>query len=205
MLTQGDFAELELLFGGAILGLLADYYQNPKGTTRKIVEAIETHYLTSWTLGATKQARDYLSTTRLQRAIDAGLKKAREYADTVLDRLKTIFERWRGGESLNPARDVARHSQTITTITTFQGALSGVAVAGEMTGLPGKQWYRAGGVKEPRRSHTLLEGVIIPRDALFSLPTGRCLHPHDWKNLPLAGEWVNCRHAVWYVKMPPVP
>ena len=203
MLTHSDFVELELLFGGAILSLFVDYWRDPESTTRKVVEAIETSYLSAWAMGATKQAREYLTPTRLQQALEAGTKRAREYASAVLGRLKELFHRWRGGESTNPASDIARHATTVNHLTAFQGAVAGVATAGELTALPAKQWYRAGPAKEPRGSHTLLEGVVIPRDAFFSLPTGRCQHPHDWSHLPLPGEWINCRHAVWYVNALP--
>ena len=60
-----------------------------------------------------------------------------------------------------------------------------------------KTWVRAYERKEKRPSHVALEGVTIPLDDLFVLPSGaRVYQPRDWQNLPDPAEWVNCGHAL---------
>jgi hypothetical protein len=64
-----------------------------------------------------------------------------------------------------------------------------------------KEWVRAFPREAHRDHHDLLEGRIIPTDALFELPGGRnagtsVYGPRDWGRLSDPGEWVECGHAL---------
>ncbi|MEM4709857.1 MAG: hypothetical protein QXT97_02575 [Candidatus Diapherotrites archaeon] len=78
---------------------------------------------------------------------------------------------------------------------------NGQKVFAEEAGLKRKMWIRTRNAKTEERAHSSLEGKIIPRDALFTLPDGSKVYaPHDWKNARNpAKEFINCGHAIIYL------
>ena len=63
-----------------------------------------------------------------------------------------------------------------------------------------KEFTRAW-AREEEREHSNLEGVVIPVDDLFTLPSGeRCWGPRDWDSVPDPSEWINCGHALRFFR-----
>lgn len=61
-----------------------------------------------------------------------------------------------------------------------------------------KTWVRAF-PREENRIHSVLEGLTIPIDDRFTLPSGvKVFGPRDWTSDPEPSEWVNCGHALTY-------
>jgi len=63
-----------------------------------------------------------------------------------------------------------------------------------------KRWVRSWPRKE-EREHSVLEGQVLPESELFTLPDGRLVYgPRDWDRVPDPGEWINCGHALVYLR-----
>ncbi|WP_287418160.1 hypothetical protein [Oceanithermus sp.] len=63
-----------------------------------------------------------------------------------------------------------------------------------------KRWVRSWPRKE-EREHSSLEGQVLPEPELFTLPSGaRVYGPRDWDRYPESSEWINCGHALVYLR-----
>jgi len=63
-----------------------------------------------------------------------------------------------------------------------------------------KRWVRSWPRKE-ERPHSVLEGQVLPEPELFTLPDGRRVYgPRDWDRVPDPSEWINCGHALVYLR-----
>ena len=73
------------------------------------------------------------------------------------------------------------------------------AVAG-LTEAGYKRWVRSWPRKQ-QREHSVLEGQVLPEHMLYQLPSGaRVYGPRDWDRYPEPSEWINCGHALVYMR-----
>lgn len=76
-------------------------------------------------------------------------------------------------------------------------AARGVA---NMMGAGFKRWVRSWPRKD-EREHSVLEGQVLPEPELYTLPSGaRVYGPRDWDRYPEPSEWINCGHALVYLR-----
>lgn len=114
--------------------------------------------------------------------------KAAQLAPTVLKALE------KAPELINLTENLLTYGAAI------EGHTRGQQVAAETHSLPLKRWVRYRTPKTGKRKHSSLEGLTIPRDELFTLPSGAKVYgPHDWERYPKVSEWINCGHGLIFL------
>ena len=160
-----------------------------------ITKYVEEAYKIGARVGWKLTAEDAQRAAEMPRVIlETVVERAKRQADDMQER---IAERVRTTEVTGP--QVAAQTRTAGEAGAWSGMDTGANEAAKTYQLRLKTWVRAYARQEKRPGHVALEGVTIPFDDLFELPSGaRVWQPRDWARLPDPAEWVNCGHALRY-------